>query len=803
MIDDTQVCAGSTDFASVFKKACTFSPYGYQVRLATTEGLPELLNVPTGLGKTAAVVLAWVWRRIFAEEAIRLHTPRRLVYCLPMRVLVEQTFTNTQEWLAKLGLLGEPGDGKVSVHLLMAGPVNEAWEAHPEANSVIIGTQDMLLSRSLNRGYAVSRYRWPMHFALLNNDCLWVMDETQLMGVGVETSAQLAGLRQMLGIQGNSQSVWMSATLGQAQLETVDHPKPVEGFRFLGLDVDDLEKPEVRQRICARKTVRKLNLALTKDGAKSYPKDLATVVLSEHRKGSLTLVVVNRVARAQQIYEQLLKQGRDETNTALIHSRFRKVERAKQERILFGAGDRIVVATQAVEAGVDVSAETLITELAPWPSLVQRFGRCNRRGEFSEARVFWSDIRVEEHDDFSVPYRPDDLQTASAELERLSDAAPSNLEKVSIAEPHVIRPILRRKDLLDLFDTTPDLCGNDLDVSRYIRDGQDTDVHLFWRHIGGEIPPENTPEPADGELVGVSVSQFQKFLEKKPRVWRWNALDERWDAASHARPGQTYLVHQGAGGYSDQLGWTGNSGDLPSIAPTVGTETPDANDANRETFRSQWVSLAEHLEDVGKQARLLAAQAGLSADREAALINAALWHDVGKAHPCFQQMLLRSGTPPNLETLWAKSALQRGRCERKGFRHELASALAWLQLSPEDIASNIVAYLIAAHHGRVRLSIRSLPTETAPPDARKLFARGIWQGDRLPAVWPGSHEGASELELDLSFMQMGNGPRGESWLARMLALRDAPDIGPFRLAYLETLLRVADWRASKLEKQPQ
>jgi CRISPR-associated endonuclease/helicase Cas3 len=38
---------------------------------------------------------------------------------------------------------------------------------------------------------------------------------------------------------------------------------------------------------------------------------------------------------------------------------------------------------------------------------------------------------------------------------------------------------LRRKDLLDLFDTTPDLCGNDLDISRYIRDGDDTDVQVF------------------------------------------------------------------------------------------------------------------------------------------------------------------------------------------------------------------------------------------------------------------------------------------------------------------------------------
>ena len=50
----------------------------------------------------------------------------------------------------------------------------------------------------------------------------------------------------------------------------------------------------------ARHTVKKLDLALRKDGAKNYPEDLAKVVLSEHHTGTLTLVVVNRVARAQE-----------------------------------------------------------------------------------------------------------------------------------------------------------------------------------------------------------------------------------------------------------------------------------------------------------------------------------------------------------------------------------------------------------------------------------------------------------------------------------------------------------------------
>ncbi len=69
----------------------------------------------------------------------------------------------------------------------------------PNTPAILMDHQNMLLSRALNRGYGMSRYRWPMHFGLLNNDCLWVMDETQLMGVGVETSAQLDGFRHIGG----------------------------------------------------------------------------------------------------------------------------------------------------------------------------------------------------------------------------------------------------------------------------------------------------------------------------------------------------------------------------------------------------------------------------------------------------------------------------------------------------------------------------------------------------------------------------------------------------------------------------
>lgn len=80
-----------TTFREFFKAATGYDPYPYQVRLAEEDPLPQLLNIPTGAGKTAAVILGWLWRRRFAAPEIRRATPRPLVYCLPMRLFVEQT----------------------------------------------------------------------------------------------------------------------------------------------------------------------------------------------------------------------------------------------------------------------------------------------------------------------------------------------------------------------------------------------------------------------------------------------------------------------------------------------------------------------------------------------------------------------------------------------------------------------------------------------------------------------------------------------------------------------------------------
>ena len=233
-------------FEQFFEVATGHAPYDYQRRLAGGDAgracESQLVNVPTGLGKTAAVVLAWLWNRLAPTlnpqpSALNAVWPRRLVYCLPMRTLVEQTQGNVAEWQGKLAK-AYPDNAELkwlaehSPVILMGGeelePAKREWDLYPERSCILIGTQDMLLSRALNRGYGMSRYRWPMHFALFNNDALWVLDETQLMGVSVETSAQLDGFRHegAHSVAGTCPTWWMSATLDAERLATVDHPKP-------------------------------------------------------------------------------------------------------------------------------------------------------------------------------------------------------------------------------------------------------------------------------------------------------------------------------------------------------------------------------------------------------------------------------------------------------------------------------------------------------------------------------------------------------------------------------------------------
>jgi CRISPR-associated endonuclease/helicase Cas3 len=841
----------TTPFDNIFEAATGTQPYPFQRRFATSPNLPSFVNVPTGLGKTAMAVVGWLWRRFGGDEGLKRSTPRRLVYCLPMRVLVEQTHDYALDWLDAVGLLAgnverESAEdskrgrvkahtyrwnpyaaGKVNVHILMGGEETDDWDIYPERDAIIIGTQDMLLSRALNRGYAASRARWPLAFGLLNTDCLWVFDEIQLMGSGLATTAQLEAFRGVLPSTAPLRSknghgcrcVWMSATMQRDWLRTVDFdPSP---FDVLELAADDLISKEIGKR---REAPKPLSRA---DASMGEFNRLAAQVVEEHSKSKgRTLVVVNTVKGACDLFETIRKRiegtadKRTKTRKAqsalsgapklvLLHSRFRATDRASKVDDLPaepGPDGTICVSTQVVEAGVDVSATTLFTELAPWASLVQRFGRCNRRGDDPNSRVFWIDIDLPDDEkkalDAARPYEPSALREARGLLEKCRDVGLSQLAPVKLSFEHT--HVIRRKDLIDLFDTTPDLAGNDIDIDRYVREIEDTDVRVFWRVWDGDSPPDDREwrRIARDELCTAAVGEFRDFVNgKRGQVWHWDFLEGNWVQANRSSvyPGQTYLVHAEAGGYASDRGWNPRIEEkvIPvakgSALPALPTE--ESTDDEPLSQIGRWQTIAQHADEVCNEINSILAVLPLDEKESRALMQAARWHDWGKAHEVFRKALPDGA--PGQGGFWAKAAGKWKKYMRPHFRHELASALGVLGLSEDYITAdwrNLVAYLIGAHHGKVRLSIRSLPGERRPANGLR-FARGVWEGDPLPSVDLGGGVIAPASVLSLEPMELGYSSDGEpSWTQRALCLRDR--FGPFRLAYLEALLRAADMRAS-------
>ncbi len=798
-------------------------PYPYQTRLAF-EDWPDLLDIPTGLGKTAAVAVGWLWKRLLLDQ----DTPIRLVYCLPMRVLVEQTYRNITNWVqnAQSFFLGKKLD-LPGVHLVMGGEVDTSWIQKPEQPSIIIGTQDMLLSRALMRGYGMSRYQWPIHFALLHNDSFWVFDEVQLMGPGLSTSAQLEGLRRRLRTAVLSRSLWLSATMNPDWLETIDMKPYKESLVKHSLSEQEKQLPAIKDRIESVKRLNSADTSLTaknsKNKAKEYTKELSEEILSRHRPKSTTLVILNTVERAQSLMQALQKRA-GEIDLVLVHARFRPAERNKMEDQLrknTKEEGRIVVATQAVEAGIDMTSKILFTEIAPWSSLVQRFGRCNRYGEFNEeggADIFWIDLEQEAK--LESPYQEQDISLSREKITGLTSASSDCLP--STYQEALQGIVLRRKDLLEIFNTDPDLSGFDTDVSAYIRDADEIDVQVFWRELDRDERDRpittDQPGPARDELCRASLSQIQKYLnrirKKSGNVLVWDSLLSVWQPMyQNPRPGLTLMLDARLGGYDPDLGFLpDHSG---SVNPLINKQIGQPEDYGSDCFSLQQnaVLLSNHLRNVYKEAQELCFVLQTGQEDKRSILSAAGCHDLGKAHPAFQNMLLQAMDPASNsnEELWAKSnAAGTGRPEyfildnnkkisRPFFRHELASMLAWLTLNPEDPQVDLIAYLIAAHHGKVRMGLRAQPGEAEPPEHGRLFARGIWNGDVLSEIKITEQETYPQITLQLDIMQLGESKMGPSWTARTQELLSVH--GPFRLAWLESLVRIADQRASRKEQE--
>jgi CRISPR-associated endonuclease/helicase Cas3 len=838
-----------------------------------------------------------------------------------MRTLVEQTERSIKEWLDRAELIRRP-----VVHALLGGMAPSEWHLEPEREAILIGTQDMLLSRALNRGYGSGRARWPMEYGLLNVDCLWVLDEIQLMDVGLATSGQLQAFASADGNQGNlarpRRTWWMSATLQRDWLRRAPALVDVDSFRVIQLESAEKAGPLW--------TVKKsVSVEFVPQVEDSKAQQWARVVANAHT-GGITLAVTNTVKSAVALHAALKKLKHDETDLRLVHSRFRGAERKRWaleflDRSHCSSGrNRIIVATQVIEAGVDFSAGVLVTEIAPWASMVQRFGRCARYG--GEGRIVIVDRshtdttarnisakddeqRFQRRKDVdrtnSRPYDLAEIEAATEAITKLAGtASPAAVEQFEKNEeqknengilrrlyPYAPMHVLTRRELLDLFDTGPDLTGADIDISRFVREGEERDVTIWWWPVPDNQSPHPEFRPAHDALCRIPVGEARAGLvpggqssedtqsetdgaalakRARPRAWVWSYLDNDWErvAERHVFPGQTVLVDAASGGYDANVGFTGKPGFVPvevgHARVVVATEAADSAEEQEDLSEGlgdssrQYKTITTHVAEVAAAGTKIADALGLvnPAIRKAIEL-AGVTHDIGKAHPAFAGAIRDRNQIP-IGTPLAKAPKGRWHGSRDmynhsqfggrpGFRHELASTLALLDLVwrarpthpaiqggreplleatvgrelPDDTdrlsdaegilteltaldetTFNLALYLVMCHHGKVRatLPMSARDQENDGLDGT-LPVRGVRDGDEIPALVLANPAGQEfhvpQMKLRLDPARLGLSKRyGPSWVERVLDLRKC--YGDFQLAWLEALIRAADVRASQI-----
>lgn len=393
-----------------------------------------VLDLPTSSGKTTAIDIA-VYHLVHqilsgAERTAAL----RLFFIVDRRIVVDGTFRHARNLADRIaGATDGPlhaaaralrehfelnaDERPIHVSVMRGGMYrDDGWARSPVQPTICVSTVDQVGSRLLFRGYGVSPSMRPIHAGLVANDSLLFIDEAHLSEPFLQTLSRVRQIGQKTGIEGAVQRplqfVRMSATNTQQKAEP------------FSLQKEDHEHPVLKRRLEAQKTARFEKVAVDKDDSQAaddtFTSKLVEMALTasglktanEHNTKESAIppvnvigVIVNRVRTARMIYEKLAKELKLNNEEAprkadciLLTGRTRPFDRdellfreeveGKHGWLSWIAADRdadpvrpvIVVATQTVEVGADISFDTLITEAAPLDCLRQRFGRLDRLG---------------------------------------------------------------------------------------------------------------------------------------------------------------------------------------------------------------------------------------------------------------------------------------------------------------------------------------------------------------------------------------------------------------------------------------
>jgi CRISPR-associated endonuclease/helicase Cas3 len=356
-----------------------------------------LLRLPTGDGKTETALLPEV-------SGIN-----KLVYTLPTVTTVESMRKRFEDYFGSENVC-------FSHHLMRLTLYDEE---RPEGTvsafrygmrKIVVTTIDRVLLALMNFRH------FPMLELALNNSYL-VVDE--IHSYSPFTLSLILEALEYLRKYHRTRILVMSATLPSLIEEELT--KRI-GARAL------LPEGLTKQRYESK---RRVSIKLGEKG-ENIPSQLCRII-GQFRKGKKVLVVLNTVSQAKKIYEELKEDGlKYETDIYLTHGRFCYEDKIRKSEFLEGLKDVqrpfILVSTQVVEVSLDIDFDVIFTEISPLDSLIQRFGRVNRKGRKGLADAFICDV---EDPNKPLPYRTEQIRITRDLLEDFKPSCELDFLKIT------------------------------------------------------------------------------------------------------------------------------------------------------------------------------------------------------------------------------------------------------------------------------------------------------------------------------------------------------------------------------------
>ena len=391
---------GPGDFAGFFRSVHGCEPFPWQQalvnRLADSDTWPDVLDLPTGSGKTAALDAAVFHLALRADMHAR--AALRIALVVDRTLVVDDGFARANriagalddclqderreggivsEVARRLKKLAGPGGPPLAARRILGGaPLEDDWARTPTQPTILCSTVDQVGSRLLFRGYGVSDRMKPVHAGLLGTGSLILLDEAHLAEPFRQTLESVCKIGQA-----RIKVALLSATPGK------------KAERTFGLSVEDREDSELGRRINARKPAAMRRPLRVDASAAAEPFALEAIAMADRLRERgvhppAVGVVVNRGALARKIFTLLEEDSSSDALLMIGRSRGIDGDAIANSLAPFRTGERsrpaarplFVVATQCLEVGTDLDLDGLVTQAAPLDALRQRFGRLNRAG---------------------------------------------------------------------------------------------------------------------------------------------------------------------------------------------------------------------------------------------------------------------------------------------------------------------------------------------------------------------------------------------------------------------------------------